>query len=260
MTELPSLFVSHGAPTLYLSDEPAARFLRELGSDLPRPEAIVVVSAHTESPEVVVGGAPAPATIHDFYGFPKELYEHRYPAGGAPELAARVVDRLKQAGVAARLDPNLGLDHGAWVPLTLMYPEADVPVVPVSLVKDAAPAEHLAVGAALRPLREEGVLILASGAATHNLAGFRRFAADAPALPQVTAFAEWLADTIGAGRTDELLAYRERAPHAAWNHPTDEHFLPLFVAAGAGTPGVPGRRVHRSVGYGMLAMDAYAFD
>jgi len=260
MTRLPALFVSHGAPTLVLDDVPARDFLARVGAELGRPSAIVVVSAHYEATGVRADASPRPRTIHDFGGFPPALYEIAYPAPGDPALAGEIVGLLRAAGLAAETDTGWGLDHGAWVPLSLMYPDADIPVVAVSVDPQAGPAHHKALGAALAPLRDRGVLILGSGSFTHNLfeipRPFRRI--DTAAPDWVTEFAEWTATAITEGRADDLLDYRRRAPQAARNHPTEEHLLPLFAALGAGGGG-SGRRLHESTTFAVLRMDAYAF-
>jgi 4,5-DOPA dioxygenase extradiol len=257
---MPAVFVSHGAPTLPMEATPARKFLGEFGKMLGRPGAILVVSAHWESGEAAVSAAIRPETIHDFFGFPQELYRLAYPAPGAPELAARVSKLLGAKGIATHMDPTRGLDHGAWVPLLLMYPDADIPVTQLTVQPEQGTIHHFELGEALRPLRDEGVLILGSGGATHNLREFGRHRRDAPPPEWVTNFQEWLARTIESGNTQDLLRYRERGPEAARNHPSEEHFLPIFAAAGAGDPGVAGRRIHRSQSYGVLAMDAYRFD
>ncbi|WP_114392112.1 dioxygenase [Oleisolibacter albus] len=257
MTALPALFLSHGSPMLVVEDGPAHRFLGHLGAALPRPRAILAVSAHWSTAQPVLSAAAQPDTIHDFGGFPPLLYQMRYPAPGAPDLAVAVAQRLTAAGLPAALHADRGLDHGAWVPLTLIYPGADIPVLQLSIQRHRDPAHHLALGEALRPLRDEGVLILASGALTHNLGEITGRGAVAPAWVQ--SFADWMGTALLEGRRADLLAYRARAPHAARNHPTDEHLLPLFTALGAGTPGVPPRVLHRSTTYGVLAMDAFAF-
>ncbi len=260
MTAFPTLFVSHGAPTLALDGSPAHRFLREYGERLGRPEAVLAVTAHWETPAPVLGAAHRPETVHDFFGFPEALYRLRYEAPGAPTLAENAARRLAEAGFEAALDARRGLDHGTWVPLLLLYPEADVPVAQISVQPFAGPAHHLALGRALAPLREEGVLILGSGAATHNLAAFGGKRADAPPAPWAAEFAEWLAETIAEGQIEALLDYRTRAPHAARNHPTEEHILPLYVALGAAGGNGCGRRIHASFAHGVLAMDVYAFE
>ena len=260
MSPLPALFVSHGSPTLVLDDTPARDFLRGLGDDLPRPRSIVVVSAHYEARGVRVNTAARPRVIHDFYGFPKALYEMDYAAPGDPALAADILARLRAAGLEAEGDESWGFDHGTWVPLSLMYPDADIPVVAVSVDPDAGPEHHRRLGAALAPLRADGVLILGSGAFTHNLGELRRGGrAELDAPDWVTRFVDWTASAIAEGRGDDLVHYRDRAPDAVRNHPTDEHFLPLFAALGAGGTG-KGRRLHASTAFSVLAMDAYAFD
>jgi 4,5-DOPA dioxygenase extradiol len=256
----PAVFVSHGAPTLPMETSLAREFLTELGKTLGKPEAILVVSAHWESGEAEVSAAARPETIHDFFGFPQELYRLAYPAPGAPELASRVSKLLGANGIATHEHPTRGLDHGAWVPLLLMYPDADIPVTQLTVQPELGTSHHFRMGEALRPLRNEGVLILGSGGATHNLYEFGRHRRDAPPPAWVTGFQEWLAHTIESANNDDLMHYRERGPDAARNHPSEEHFLPIYAAAGAGDPGVAGRRIHRSHSYGILAMDAYRFD
>ena len=256
----PAVFVSHGAPTLPIEASPARDFLAGLGKTLGKPEAILAVSAHWESSEAAVSAVENPETIHDFFGFPQELYRMAYAAPGAPELASRVSGLLGDKGISTHVHPTRGLDHGAWVPLLLMYPDADIPVTQLTVQPPLGTLHHWQLGEALRPLRDEGVLILASGGATHNLYEFGRHRRDAPAPAWVTGFQEWLASTIENGKKDDFLHYRERGPDAARNHPSEEHFLPIYAAAGAGDPGVAGRRIHRSHTFGILAMDAYRFD
>lgn len=260
MTRLPALFLSHGAPTLPLEPGPARGFLAGLGTGLPRPRSMLVLSAHWDTAAPVVSAAPQPATIHDFGGFPEELYRMRYAAPGAPELALRVVELLSAAGWSAATAPDRGLDHGAWVPLRLMYPDADIPVTQLAIQSHLGPEHHRRLGEALRPLRDEGVLIIGSGSVTHNLreVGRHDYAAVAPTW--VIEFNDWLAAAVEAGRIADLLDYRRIAPHAVRNHPTEEHLLPLFAALSAATPGVQPRRVHAGYTYGVLGMDAYLFD
>ena len=219
-----------------------------------------MVSAHWDTARPAVSAAEEPETIYDFYGFPEELYRLRYPAPGAPQHAARVAGLLAGSGLEPRVDAQRGLDHGAWTPLMLMYPEAEIPVTQLSVQTRSGPGHHVRLGEALRPLREEGVLILASGSITHNLREFRGRHRDDGAPSWVVEFNEWLADAVQSGRTLDLVAYREKAPHAARNHPTEEHLLPLFVAIGAATPGGKAQRLHSSYAYGVIGMDAYRFD
>lgn len=256
---LPTLFVSHGAPTLALQDAPARRFLQDLGAALPRPRAIVVATAHWETAQPRVGAAPHPATVHDFGRFDPRLFEMRYEAPGAPDLAEQVSDLLRAAGFASEADAGQGLDHGAWVPLSLMYPGADVPVVPLSVQPRSGPAHHWQVGRALASLRAEGVLVLGSGSFTHDLGRFRGRALDEATPDDVAAFAGWFDAALTEGRLDDLLRYRARAPFAAENHPTEEHLLPLYIALGAAGPAPRAERRHASATYGVLRMDAYAF-
>jgi 4,5-DOPA dioxygenase extradiol len=261
MKKLPTLFVSHGSPMLAIERTAAHAFLAGLGKALPRPTAILLVSAHWETVgEVAVSVATQPETIHDFAGFSPALYEIQYAAPGAPAAALRAAAALEQAGLPVRTSATRGLDHGAWVPLRLMYPAADIPVAQVSVMRGASPAEHLRLGAALRSLREQGVLVIGSGSLTHNLYEFRGHDVDASVPPWVSEFGDWMKERIEAGDHAALLDYRKAAPHAVRNHPTEEHLLPLFVAKGAASEGAVGRRLHASVEYGVLAMDVYAFE
>lgn len=257
--KLPAIFVSHGAPTLVIDPVPTRGFLAELGRRLPRPRAILAVSAHwdTESPRLTTG--PAPHTMYDFYGFPQELYEMTYPAPGARDVALRALELLAGAGVDAVGDATRGYDHGAWVPLALMYPDADIPVVQLSIQTARTPAEHLAMGRALAPLREEGVLVLASGNATHNLRDVFNHDMFAAPVPYAREFADWLTGNVEAGRTEPLLDYLAQGPSARRNHPSADHYLPLLVALGAGGGG-KGRLLHDGYTYGVLSMAAYAWD
>jgi 4,5-DOPA dioxygenase extradiol len=258
----PAVFVSHGAPTLAIeTDDPTHVFLTQLGRTLGKPRAVLCVSAHWEASRPSLGAAEAPQTIHDFYGFPEPLYSIHDPSPGDPALAERARVLLHDAGLEPQLDERRGRDHGAWVPLTLMYPDGDVPSVQLSVQSRLDAAHHAALGRALAPLRDEGVLILGSGGATHDLrrAAFRH--PDSAQVPDdVRAFEAWLVDGIEAGETDALVGWLERAPHARANHPTPEHFLPLFVPLGAAAPGTKGRTLHRTFAYGALSMAAFAWE
>ena len=259
MTQLPTLFVSHGAPSLVTDDSPARRFLTSLGRRLGKPKAILLLSAHFDTPASTVTASLAPETIYDFRGFPEALYDITYPAPGDPDLARRVRDLLSAAGATTRLDEDRGLDHGAWVPLSLMYPAADVPVVQLSICARRGPGYHFWLGKHLQPLRDTGVLIVGSGGATHNLAHALRASHDDPAPNWVLTFREWLAEAVSGDRRDLLANYRNVAPDAIRNHPTEEHFLPLLCAMGATAAGEPCRRIHTSESFGALAMDMYLF-
>jgi 4,5-DOPA dioxygenase extradiol len=255
----PALFISHGSPMMALTDSPARDFLRGLGKELGRPSAILVASAHWETEAPTLNSVARNSTIHDFYGFPPALFAMRYDPPGAPEVAEKAAALLTEAGLPSAIDTQRGLDHGAWVPLTLMYPAADIPVLQVGIQSHLAPAHHVRLGRALAALREAGVLIVGSGSFTHNLRLLRRDAVDGPQPPDVVAFADWFDAAIAGGRTEDLLAYRTRAPYAERQHPTDEHLLPLYVALGAGGEKPEAERLHASAMYSALRMDAYAF-
>lgn len=224
---------------------------------MPRPDSILCISAHWETAVPAAGAVAAPETIHDFFGFPEPLYRLRYPAPGAPELAALAAALLREAGSGCDLDPARGLDHGAWAPLMLMYPEAQVPVAQLSVQPDLGPAHHLAVGRALAPLRDEGVLVLGSGGAVHNLAFFRPGSAAVP--DWALRFEDWLVERVAAGDGSAVAGYRERSPEGRLAHPRDEHLLPLCVAMGAGGAGARGRVLNRGFMDGALGMAAFAF-
>jgi 4,5-DOPA dioxygenase extradiol len=251
--KLPSLFVSHGAPTLPFDNVAAREFLTTLGQRFEKPKAIVCVSAHWETETPAINAVEANPTIHDFTGFPEQLYRLRYDAPGAPWLARDIEDLL---GNTATIDDERGLDHGAWVPLLLMYPEADIPVVQVSVQPNQSPAHHIALGKALGPLRDDGILVIGSGSFVHNLRALDRGGIAAPEPQWSKDFSDWTHNALTEGRTDDLANYRALAPHAAHAHPTEEHLLPLFVAYGAGGKA---ERLHTSSTYGSLRMDAYAF-
>lgn len=260
MNTLPSLYISHGSPMTALHPGQVGVRLAEIAAHLPRPQAIVIASAHWLARQPGVGAAQRPETIHDFYGFPPDLYALDYPAPGAPALAAQVAQLLNGAGLGAGLDTHRGLDHGAWVPLRLLYPQADIPVVPLSIQPHLGPAHQYAVGRALAPLREQGVLVIGSGSITHNLHDFRAGYSETNEAPYVRPFIGWLEQKINAGDIDALLDYRRQAPFAERAHPTDEHLLPLYVALGAAGEHVAAQRIDAGIDLGFLAMDIYRFD
>jgi 4,5-DOPA dioxygenase extradiol len=260
MTTLPTLFLSHGSPMFAIEPGFAGDAWAALGKTLPRPRAVLMASAHWETSVPMVTGNPQPETIHDFGGFPAELYKLRYAAPGAPELAARTVARLKDAGITAGVDGCRGLDHGAWVPLRWMYPAADIPVVQISVQPGLGPAHHLRLGSALAPLADEGVLIEGSGHTTHNLLAWMSNPRRSEPLRYAQLFAEWVGTHLRAHDTSALVGYREQAPDAVRAHPTEEHFLPLFVAWGAaGADTAEVERVVEGYAAGALSMDSYLF-
>ena len=257
MSRLPSLFVSHGAPTFAIEPGLAGPKLTALGQALPRPRAVLVVSPHWMTPNPRVGLASRPQTIHDFGGFDPSLYKIVYPVDGHPELAQRALDVLGDAGWAPQADERRGLDHGAWVPLRHLYPAADVPAFQVSLPSRLDSDGAWALGAALAPLAEEGVLIVGSGSLTHNLGEFRL----GPSRPQAYAaeFAAWVRDAVVRGDSARLRQTLAQAPHASRAHPTTEHFLPLLVAAGAAASALPATVIEGGIVHGVLSMDDYLF-
>ena len=255
---MPTIFISHGAPNLELARPPVAQFLAGLTRKIPRPDAILCVSAHWETGQPTVSAVKQPEVIYDFFGFQEKLYSLTYPAPGSPELANNVVDVLAANNVTAQIDHTRGLDHGAWVPLRLMYPEADIPVVQLSVQSGLDPVHHMGLGQKLSPLRDQRVLIMGSGGATHNLGEFHNYPIDAKPASEATAFDIWLEQCITHGNDAALLQYKKHGPHAHWNHPSNEHFLPLFVALGAAEAD-SGQPLHKSFTYGVLSMAAYAW-
>jgi 4,5-DOPA dioxygenase extradiol len=256
---LPTVFLSHGSPMHAIDSGIAGRTWTELGRKLPRPRAVLMASAHWETSVPMVTGSARPETIHDFGGFPEELYRLRYPAPGAPEVASEIVARLKTAGIAGGIDGLRGLDHGAWVPLRWMYPDADIPVVQLSVQPDRDTEYHLRLGRALRPLADQGILIVGSGHATHNLRDWVSSRRSGQPMPYVDAFSRWLQQSLASGDDDALTHYRDRAPEAVRAHPTEEHFLPLFVAWGAAGSGAASERIVEATESGALSMDSYLF-
>jgi 4,5-DOPA dioxygenase extradiol len=262
---LPALFVSHGSPMMALDPGAAGRFLMRLGPAIDatfgRPRAVLALSAHTLTREPAALAAPRHEAVYDFGGFDDALYQLRYDAPGAPALADRVASLLQAQGLPMhRLDRG-GLDHGIWTPLRYAWPAADVPVLPLGWSPYASPADLFDLGRALAPLADEGVLIIGSGSLTHNLRMVfgDQPDIDAPEIPQSAAFREWVLTRSRARDWPALLDYRRQAPHAALMHPTDEHWLPFYVAAGAGGADAVPERLHDSLTFGCLAMDLYAF-
>ncbi len=258
MARMPVVFVSHGSPELAVQQTPTHCFLRELGDRLPKPIEILVMSAHWETAAPTVATNPKPETIYDFSGFDPRLRQMTYEAPRAEALSHRTTELLEKGGFAPVVRSSWGYDHGVWVPLCLIYPKAVFAIAQISIQPAQSPEHHFALGRALAPLRDDGVLIVASGGLTHNLAAFRGQPVDAEAQSWVVEFNDWLHERLVTGDANTLLDYRTKAPHAVRNHPTDGHLLPLFVALGAAT-GEPATRLHASYEHGILAMDAYGF-
>jgi 4,5-DOPA dioxygenase extradiol len=235
---------------------PAGEAWAALGRRIGKPRALVIASAHWETDQPLLTGAARPRTIHDFYNFPEPLYRLRYPAPGAPEVAQRTQNLLREKDFPAQIDPDRGLDHDVWAPLLYMYPDADIPVVQLSIQPHLGTKHHLEVGRALRPLADEGILVIGSGHLTHNLRDWAR-GQGAPA-PYAREFQDWVLEKIRSRNEEDLVHYRSRSAHGVRAHPTDEHFLPLFIALGAAGDGEP-ERVYDAIDSGVLAMDAYVF-
>ena len=252
----PSLFISHGSPMLALEPGESGPALARLAAEMPRPRAIVMVSAHWESQELLVNANPQPETWHDFGGFPAALFAVQYPAVGLPELSTEVVALLNAAGLPAKTTTQRPFDHGVWVPLSLMYPNADIPVVQVSLPTRAGPGLQTRVGKALASLREQGVLIIGSGSITHNLRELDWHAGPESVEPWARAFRDWMIEKLADNDEAALHDYRSQAPNAVRNHPSDEHLLPLYFARGAGGAFSV---AHKGFTMGALGMDIYRF-
>jgi 4,5-DOPA dioxygenase extradiol len=255
------LFVSHGSPETALKQTAAHHFLKSFSADAPRPRAILTVSAHFETDRPALVTDPAPGMIYDFGGFDPRLRDIVYTAPGAPDVATAAHRLLANAGLGPQLVEHRGYDHGVWVPLVLIYPQADIPVAQLSVQPGRDAAWHYHVGRALAPRADDGVLVLGSGSLTHNLhelfTSGRMTSGDTSSVPWVEAFSRWIAERLGEGDIAALLDYRNQAPFAAQNHPTGEHLMPLFTALGAAGENASGIRIHDSVEFGLLAMDAY---
>lgn len=254
---LNSLFISHGAPTMPLEDIPARKFLKELGPKFNKVKAVLCISAHWATSTPMVNAVQRPETIHDFYGFPEELYRIKYPAPGDPELAQEVADLIRSADIQCDIDNERGLDHGAWVPLMLMFPGAGIPVVQLSIQKHLNPQRHLKVGRALEDLKNQHILILGSGGAVHPL-GYAEARFDGEPSLWASEFDNWLSDAIIMGDEQLLTNYRELAPYPERAHPYPDHYMPLLVAFGAAGEGAKGTVIHHSWS-GDLGLDAYQF-
>ncbi|WP_433736380.1 DODA-type extradiol aromatic ring-opening family dioxygenase [Pseudomonas putida] len=252
----PSLYISHGSPMLALEPGASGPALARLAAEIPKPKAIVIVSAHWESHELLVSANPHPETWHDFGGFPRALFEVQYPAPGEPRLATEVAELLNAADLPARLDTQRPLDHGVWVPLSLMYPQADIPIVQVSLPTRGGPALQTRVGHALAGLRKQGVLLIGSGSITHNLRELDWHAGPESVEPWARVFRDWMIERLAANDEAALHDYRQQAPNAVRNHPSDEHLLPLYFARAAGGAFSV---AHQGFTLGALGMDIYRF-
>ena len=256
-SKAPVLFISHGAPTFALEPGALGAQLQALGAQLEGIKAVLVVSPHWQTRDVQVMTTVKPETIHDFGGFPAELYQLSYPATGAPEVAREAARLLAQAGLAVGFDERRGLDHGAWVPLFHLLPQVNLPVFQVSMPVTLDTASAFKLGQALSALREQGVLIVASGSMTHNLYEIRQPGSQAQVYVQE--FTSWVRKAVLAKAKASMLAYRSEAPHAERAHPTDEHFLPLLIAMGATSEADSVRVLDGDITYGVISMESYVW-
>lgn len=256
----PALFISHGSPMMALEQSAIAVFLKTLATALATPKAIVIFSAHFDFPgEVVITSATAPGTVHDFYGFPEKLYQMKYPAPGEPAMANQIAVLLADNGFSSRLDERQGWDHGAWIPMKLIYPEANIPIVEVSINSQLSANTHFQLGRALRSLRKQGILILGSGGISHNLHEIFSASPDPQRVQKVEKFTAWVKEKSHNNEINSLLNYQKDGPYASFNHPTQEHFLPLICVLGAHIEGQPISCIYQGSEYEILALDAYRF-
>ncbi|CAM2810501.1 DODA-type extradiol aromatic ring-opening family dioxygenase [Vibrio diazotrophicus] len=257
---MPALFLSHGSPMMALEHSQTTEFFKQLSDKFPEPKAIVIFSAHYDrrGPVTITSGHTL-GTIHDFYGFPKPLYDIDYSAKGAPELAQKAAKLLQDAGISAQLDSNQGLDHGAWIPMLYMYPQKNVPIIQVSINSYMDAVSHYEIGRWLRPLREEGVLFVGSGGISHNLREIFAPVQDPHRVEKVNQFTGWVSDQLASGNISALLDYLNQAPHARFNHPTPDHYLPLPCILGTSYDDEVGQVLHRAIDLEILALDAYGF-
>jgi 4,5-DOPA dioxygenase extradiol len=254
---LPTVFLSHGSPMLALDAGAAGQFWQNLGRELPRPDAVLAVSAHWTTEDPAVSATVANSTIHDFYGFPQPLYQISYNAPGAPALAKRVTELLGAAKIPVGVDAARGLEPRAGVPLKNMYPLANMPVAQLSVQPQRDASWHVALGRALAPLRRENVLVLATGGAVHNLREMARDGGPTPAWAKN--FDDWLERTLLAGDESAFIDWVHKAPEARRAQPTPEHFLPIFVAYGAAGARRKSRQLFKGFTLGSMSMAAYQF-
>ena len=259
MQKLPTLFISHGSPMHAINAGAAGEVWAALAKQLPTPKAVLMVTAHWETNLPMFSGNAKPSMIYDFGGFPDALYKINYAAPGAPDIAAKAQALLKSAGITAGVDGCRGFDHGTWVPLLKMYPDANVPIVQLSVQTLMNPRHHFDVGRALAPLTSEGVLIVGSGHLTHNLRDWMMSRGQTARAPYAQKFQRWVFDHLAAHDINALLRYREAAPDAVRAHPTEEHFMPLFVALGAASDDAEAEQVFDGFEGNALAMDVYRF-
>jgi 4,5-DOPA dioxygenase extradiol len=255
---LPTVFISHGPPTLLLEDIPAREFLKDLGKTYRNVNAILCISAHWMTSNPTVNAIEKNDTIHDFYGFPPELYQLEYPASGSPELAQKTADLINNNGFGCEIDRTRGLDHGAWVPAMLMFPNLEVPILQLSIQQHMDPKSHHSLGNAIESLRHEGVLILGSGGAVHPL-GYAPLRPGAKTDQWAYDFDSWLTKSVTRGDSSALINYSNLAPYPERAHPYPDHYMPLLITMGAAGEGAKGEVIHHSWFWGDMGMGAYEF-
>ncbi|MDB1124009.1 DODA-type extradiol aromatic ring-opening family dioxygenase [Vibrio algarum] len=259
ITKSPVLFVSHGSPMMAVEKSTTSEFLQKLGKELPIPTAIVVFSAHLDrASDIIITSGTNPKTVHDFYGFPPQLYAVNYPASGDPTLAKQIANKFVKADLVPTLSDDQGWDHGVWIPLRLMFPKANVPVVQISINSELGAEKNFQYGEIISDLRDQGVLIVGSGGISHNLRELFNPQPTQNRTEMVNEFTGWVHDKLQARDIESLLNYEHEAPHARFNHPTQEHFLPLIAALGSSDL-IYVERVHQDIENDVLAMDAYLF-
>jgi 4,5-DOPA dioxygenase extradiol len=252
------VFISHGPPTLLLENIPAREFLKDIGKKYKNVNAVLCISAHWVTSTPTVNAVDINETIHDFYGFPPELYQIKYPAKGEPELAEITADLIKNKGLYCEIDYNRGLDHGAWIPLMLMFPELQIPVFQLSIQQHMKPEEHYMLGRAIESLHDEGVLILGSGGAVHPL-GYAPLRPGAKTDHWAYEFDSWLTNSIEKGDSAAIKNYRYESPYPERAHPYPDHFMPLLTSMGASGEDTTGVVIHNSWLWGDMGMGAYEF-
>lgn len=255
---MPSYFFAHGAPSIVLEDNAYTKLLKEFKDHMPKPKAIVLFSAHWEESVQPIGAAATYDTIYDFGGFQDELYQMTYPAKSDRALADQIQNLFTAHGIESVRNETRGLDHGAWAVLKLLYPEADIPVVAMSVNRDLPNEQQYEIGKALAALREQDVLIIASGGTVHNLRRLNWNSEDVNGWAEQ--FDHWIQEKLEAWDTAALFQYDELAPYAEMAVPTSEHFIPLFIAMGAGDPGRNAQLLHRSYQYGNLSLSCWQFN
>ena len=259
MQTQPSLFISHGSPMMAIQESKTALFLKKLGRSLHKPSAIIIFSAHFDlTQDIVITAGEKPETIHDFFGFPAQLYNINYPALGSPSLAKKIAQRFRDNGLTVTLDKQRGWDHGVWVPLKLMFPEANIPIVQISINSHLGARRNYQYGQLIASFKQENILVIGSGNISHNLQELFNSTPTKNRSTMIKMFIDWINDKLSAKDIDSLLNYINEAPYVLFNHPSQEHFLPFMAALGSGDI-KQAKQIHQDIENEVLAMDAYRF-